>query len=302
MVIPDSSSFIKMSRVVVLLSTLSVAAIPARGQPKDWLVPYGDGFRFGVKEPAGWVGDWSRASSLKSNIIFYPKGHNMHSVYGVIRVRVGRKEDENAGRALAAEVERCREKFPGIEFVDLEVTHPQYPCFAKLFLIEGTSHEYAAYLNPGPGYWYMFTVAMNTGQAAATESELAAFQTVARSLLAMDAAGPPEEGATEFEIALKAADDNLKSKKGERYDADFGRAAGPWLAKAMSRCIKGLPDSELGLFTVLIKVGTDGRAEEVLARPMTGMAKCLKPLFVSARHPKPPGPSWWVKMEVATVR
>lgn len=301
MVILGSFSFRRTAWPVILLLALSVLQALAIEQAKDWLMPYGNGFRFGVKEPAGWLGDWGRASSMKSNIIFYPKGHDMHTVFGVIRVRVDKKA-ESTGDALTAEMERCRQKFPGLEFIDLDVTHPQYPCSPKLFLLEGKSHEYVAYLDPGPGYWYMFSVAMNTGMTAAKESELTAFRTVAGSLLAMDAAAPPEQGATEFETALKAADDNLKSKKGERYDADFARAAGPWLARAMSRCIKGLPDSELGLFTVLVRVGTDGRAEEVLARRLTGMAQCLKPLFVSAKHPKPPGPSWWVKMEIATVR
>lgn len=267
---------------------------PAQDQPMDRLMVYGNGFMFGVKEPEGWLGDWEKAAALRSNIIFYPKGHDLHTAYGIIRVRVNKKRDENTAQDLAADMEGYRKRFPGVEFLDLQAAHPDYQCFPKLFLLEGTFHEYVAYVNPGPAYWYMFSVAINTGKARAKDPELEAFQSVVGSLLAL---GGTKE-TTEFDTALKAADENLGSKKGEKYDADFGRKAGPWLATAMSRCTKGLPDPELVPFTVLVRVGAEGIAEEVLTRPSTKVALCLKPLFAANKHPKPPGPAWWVKMEV----
>jgi hypothetical protein len=294
-----SRIFMGILFAIAFLPALSAPAIPVQEQPKDWLILYGDGFRFGVKEPAGWQGDWERASALKSNIIFYAKGHDLHSAYGVIRVRVNKKADENTGEDLTADMEGYRKRFPAIEFEDLDASHPLYPCFPKLFSLGGQFHEYVAYLNPGPEYWYMFSVAMNTGRNLATDSELGAFRTVVSSLLTLGDGVPSSQDVGGFDVALKAADDNLKSKKGERYDRDFARKAGPWLANAMARCTKGLPDSELGPFTILVRVGSSGTAEEVLVRPETKVASCLKPLFVAAKHPKPPGPSWWVKTDIA---
>jgi hypothetical protein len=285
----------RMARIVLaFLLMLPIPVTPEQGQPKDWLIVYGNGFTFGVKAPEGWLGDWEKASALKSNIILYPKGHDLHTAYGIIRVRVNKKRDENTAEALAADMEGYRQKFPGIEFLDVQATHPHYQCFPKLFLLEGKFHEYVAYVNPGPAHWYMFSVAMNTRDSPAKDPELEAFRTVAGSLLAMDTA----QETTAFEAALKAADENLASKKGEKYDTDFARKAGPWLATALSRCTKGLPDSELIFFTVLVRVGAEGKAEEVLAQPPTKVALCLKPLFAAAKNPKPPGPSWWVKMEI----
>jgi hypothetical protein len=207
---------------------------------------------------------------------------------------VNKKRAENTAEDLATDMEGYRQKFPGIEFLELQAAHPQYQCFPKLFLLEGKFHEYVAYVNPGPAQWYMFSVAMNTGKARAKDSDLEAFRTIVGSLLAL---GGTQE-TTEFEAALKAADANLETKKGTKYDADFARKAGPWIAPAMSRCTKGLPDSELAPFTLLVRVGADGNAEEILARPSTKVALCIKPLFAANKHPKPPGPSWWVKMEI----
>jgi hypothetical protein len=289
----------KIPSALILLAFLICPWLPGQEQPKDWLILHGDGFRFGVKEPAGWQGDWERASYLKSNIIFYPKGHDMTTAYGVIRVRVNNKKDEDMGATLAADMEGYRKRFAEITFQDLEVSHPLYTCFPKLFCLEGKFHEYVAYLNPGKDYWYMFSVAMNTRDKIATESELMAFRTVASSLSAIDAIASSEQPSSDFNAALKTADDNLRSKEGERYDETFARKAGPWLASALRKCTRGLPNTELGPFTVLIRVDSSGKAEEVLVRPLTKVAQCLKPLFASAKHPKPPGPAWWVKMDVA---
>lgn len=288
----------KIPSALGLLAFLICSWLPGQEQPKDWLILHGNGFRFGVKEPAGWQGDWERASDLKSNILFYPKGHAMTTAYGIIRVRVNDKRGEDMGAALAADMEGYRGRYPGITFQDLEVSHPLYACSPKLFCLEGKFHEYVAYLNPGQAYGYMFSVAMNTRDKIATESELAAFRTVASSLTAIDSIGSSGQPSSDFSAALKAADDNMKSKEGERYDGTFARKAGPWLAPAMRKCIKGLPNTELGPFTVLIRVDRSGKAEEVLVRPVTKVAQCLKPLFASAKHPRPPGPAWWVKMDV----
>jgi hypothetical protein len=285
-------------RAVILLAVFS-PILAYQEQLMDRLILYGEGYRFGVQEPAGWQGDWERASSLKSNIIFYPEGHKMTTAYGMIRVRVNKKRDEDTAADLAADMEGYRKRFPTIEFIDLQVAHPHYPCFPKLFLVEKRFHEYVAYVNPGPEYWYMFSVAINTGKNRATDSELEAFRTVVASLLAIDAVGSSGQSESIFGAALKAADDHLKSKEGEKYDTTFARKAGPWLASALSRCTKGLPTSELGPFTVLVRVSVSGQAEEALVRPLTKVAQCLKPLFVTAKHPKPPGPSWWVKMDIA---
>jgi hypothetical protein len=51
-------------------------------------------------------------------------------------------------------------------------------------------------------------------------------------------------------------------------------------------------------FTVLVRVGAAGATEGILAWPDTKVAQRLKAEFPLAGHPKPPGPSWWVKLDV----
>jgi hypothetical protein len=106
------------------------------------------------------------------------------------------------------------------------------------------------------------------------------------------------ETSTDFNTALEAADNNLKTKEGQKYDDSFGLSAGPWLLKALLQCSEGLDREDLVPFTVLVLVGNSGKAEEVLVRPETKVAQCLKSEFAAANHPKPPGPSWWVKMVI----
>ena len=103
----------------------------------------------------------------------------------------------------------------------------------------------------------------------------------------------------EFEIALKTAADNLKLKEGKRYDETFGRSLAPWLGPAMVRWTSDIPTATgVEPFTVLVRVGASGAAEEVLAWPDTKVAQRLKAEFPATGHPIPPGPSWWVKLDV----
>lgn len=291
-------SFKSIFPAIVFLTALS-SPTPLYQKKMDRLIVYGYGFRFGVQEPEGWEGDWKKASHLKANIIFYPKGHDLTLPDGIIRVRVNKKMDENTAEDLATDMEGYRKRFSEVQFDDLDITHPLYTCFPKLFFVENQFHEYVAYVNPGKRFWYMFSVALNTGENPATESELVAFKTVVVSLLAIDAVDSSGEKPSEFDIALKAADDNKKSKEGKRYDELFGLKAAPWVAKALAECTKGLSATELGPFTVLVRVGKSGRAEEVIVWPLSQVAECLKPYFVVAECPKPPGPSWWVRVDIA---
>jgi hypothetical protein len=103
---------------------------------------------------------------------------------------------------------------------------------------------------------------------------------------------------TSFQAALAEADKNLKSEEGKRYDGDFAMSSGPWLQPAVMRCTEGLSEKDLEPFTVVIRVGESGRAEEVLIGPVTKVAKCLKPDFEKAKHPQPPRSSWWVEMRI----
>jgi hypothetical protein len=286
---------------LVLISTGLVAGpVPAaRLQKMDQLLVYGQGFMFGVREPAGWHGDTERAASLKVNILFYPEGHRGKSPEGMIRVGIYDKKDENTAEDLRVDMDGYRRKYPNVRFEDFEAPHGLYASFPKLVFVDGDFYEYVAYINPGMSFWYLFSVSLNTGKRQATGEELEAFRAVTASLVAMGGRAKAAPGPIGFDEALKSAEANLDQKNGRKYDTAFARKAGPWLSKALTACTKGLPDADLAPFTVLIRVSASGKPEEVLVKPPTKVALCLRPSFVSAAGPKPPAPSWWVKMDIA---
>jgi hypothetical protein len=286
----------------LILISMGLAAGPfpaARPQKMDQLLVYGQGFMFGVREPDGWHGDTERAASLKVNILFYPEGHRGKPPEGMIRVGIYDKKDENTAEDLRVDMDGHRRKTPGVRFEDFDAPHGLYASFPKLFFVEGDFHEYVAYVNPGKGFWYLFSVALSTGKRPASGEELDAFRAVTASLVAMGGRAKTAPGPSGFDEALRSAEANLDRKNGRKYDTAFARKAGPWLSKALAACTKGLPDADLAPFTVLIRVSASGKPEEVLVRPATKVALCLRPSFVSAQCPKPPGPAWWVKMGIA---
>jgi hypothetical protein len=154
----------------------------SQNQIADRLVVYGNGFRFGVKEPQGWLGDTEHASVLSSNIIFYPKGDTITSPYGVIRVRVNDKVDENTAADLAADMDDYKSNFADIQYDDLNVSHPEYKCFPKVFYVEGKFYEYVTYVNPGSGISYILSVSLSTQKLRATPAQLSAYAEIVASL------------------------------------------------------------------------------------------------------------------------
>lgn len=120
-----------------------------------------------------------------------------------------------------------------------------------------------------------------------------------------DAGKPPEvqdeiraSPPVEFQNALKAAEANLASGKGQAYEKKMRESTRGWLASEVARCAKERGGTAFGPFTVLVRVGKSGKAEQVQAWPETYIADCLRPKFAAADYPKPPKPSWWFKMDI----
>lgn len=149
----------------------------------DALLVYGEGFAFGVKEPAGWRSDTeAEAAKLHVNIVFFPGVAGPKAGEVNIRVRVNEKTDEDTIKDLQADMEGYRKEYPKIQLEEIPFKHAEYATFAKLFVQPGDFYEYTAYLNPGPQYPYTLSVALSKGKSAATPAELAAYETVLKSL------------------------------------------------------------------------------------------------------------------------
>lgn len=168
----------------MLMAFLIGARLKAQLEPKPAnLIVYGKGFAFGVKEPVGWRGDTGDlANKHQVNIIFSPSQDDSLRHEVTIRVRVNKKQDENTIEDLNYDLEQYRKKYPLIHFSDFKIAHSEYKTFAKSAFLPGQFYEYVAYLNPGEGKPYIFSVAMSRKSTPATDPELKAFESVLESV------------------------------------------------------------------------------------------------------------------------
>jgi hypothetical protein len=157
-------------------------AVGAAEERKDALLVYGEGFAFSVKEPRGWRGDIEAAQKYGANIVFFPEAAGSRSANVTIRLRVSQKVDENTAADLEADRDTYRREHPKVQFGELRIRHPQYGTFSELFFQPSAFYEYVSYLNPGPKYGIILSVAMSKARSAATESELEAYEAVLDSV------------------------------------------------------------------------------------------------------------------------
>lgn len=168
---------------IILQTILFILPVSQQGEKSDRILVYGDDFLFGVKEPTGWHGDTDSAANYSANIIFTRPDQDSTSPYGIIRVCVNDKVDENTVEDLAYDMKEYKQKYAGIKFGDLPVQHSKYKCFSKIFFIEKDFYEYVTYINPGKEFTYALSVSLSKKDVRATEEELSAYKVVVSSLL-----------------------------------------------------------------------------------------------------------------------
>jgi hypothetical protein len=161
----------------------SALLLAAEKPPLNSLIVYGEGFAFGVKEPQGWVGDTQNSHNFDANIIFYKKSETAENAKALIRILVAKKADENTKADLEYDMEGYKSKYSNIKFKDIDVSHPTYKTFPKLFFVPDTFFEYVVYINPGEGVPQLYSVSMNKQKKEATNEELEAFRSIVRSIL-----------------------------------------------------------------------------------------------------------------------
>ena len=75
-----------------------------------------------------------------------------------------------------------RAQHPKIQFKDLAIKNPRYLCLAKVFYVPREFYEYVAYVNPGPGKPFLFSVSMNSQKVDASVKEIEAYKSAVESL------------------------------------------------------------------------------------------------------------------------
>lgn len=270
----------------VLLAPVLMAA----DAPQDHaLIVYGKGFVFGVNEPIGWHGDEDAAAGYHVNMVFFPADKASRRADVTLRIRVSKKVDEDTAADLKADMDGYRREYPKVQFGELPIEHPAFTVFPKVFFIPGQFYEYIAYLNPGPKTPFIFSVAMSVQGRPATEAELAALKTVAKSLVVLD---------MPFEEALAIAQRNEASAVGAKYDDAVGAEFSRRHADTLAQCANGVDASELAAFDLLMQLSSNGRVEKTMALPLTIVAKCIAGSVVDDEYPHPPDGHYWVRVHL----
>ncbi len=101
-------------------------------------------------------------------------------------MRVNPKADEDTAGDLAAELDGYRGIYPELRTAELSAHHGTYETVAAVLFRPGLFYEYIAYLNPGPRVPWSVTVTLSKPRVPATSGELAAFETVVRSIAVAD--------------------------------------------------------------------------------------------------------------------
>jgi hypothetical protein len=102
-----------------------------------------------------------------------------------------------------------------------------------------------------------------------------------------------------YDDAMRAASMNVTTPEGKAFDRKVGVWFGEKHQKTMVRCTEGVADSDLAPFDLLIEVGADGHVLEVVARPTTKVATCLRQAVESDVLPIPPKDDYWVRIAMS---
>jgi hypothetical protein len=172
----------RLKLLLVLGAILLVAPLAADGD--GGMMVYGSDWGLLISEPAGWHGDTEEvAKKYRVSVVFLPQAAESRKADVTIRVRVGKKTDDNIAGDLTADMDGYKKEYPKVEFSELSDIDSRYPVVAKMFFVRGEFYEYVAYLNPGKEYPHILSVALSKAKEAATPSEMAAYQKVIQSLI-----------------------------------------------------------------------------------------------------------------------
>jgi hypothetical protein len=170
-----------------LLAALGVAATLLAAPPavkaeeaKDVVTVTTKEYVLTVHTPEGWQGDTEAAKQYQGVVVFTPKAAGPDSAK--ILVSVHHKSDENTELRLQGEIAQYRKRYPHLELKDLDVKHPQYATFGKLFSQPDDFYQYISFLNPGAVYPYTLYAAMLKQKTPATPEELATYKDILQSL------------------------------------------------------------------------------------------------------------------------
>jgi hypothetical protein len=125
---------------------------------------------------------------------------------------------------------------------------------------------------------------------------------LALAAAALGLAGRPLR-ADKFEDSLNLAKANAATPAGREFEQRVAeRFDEAKLRDALLTCAASAREEDTVPFVVLLELGTDGRASQVLLRPPVPVAVCLRWTIRETPFPRAPKPGYWVMVDVSPRR
>jgi len=295
---------------VMLVAMLPTFATPQAGGGKSTEdancgIVYGDAHAFTVCAPKGWVLDNTIMHNQGIYAVFYPTGTTWNRAKEngtVMYVNTTRKLGDNATVA-----EDTLRHAPAAKIIKGEVIPTQDGDGDAL--VQKFEHgafdrfEAVAYLD-SPKIIVM--VVMTSASPDTFNRDYPAFQELVKSYRFLSstvtfghaAQQPPDWEAEQLKAARKAVEKNMLTAEGHQYDGKFGTEFGKKYPAVMKRCTEAA-GNDTGAFDLFLRVDEDGKVKDVLMAPATKVAVCLRQQLLQDEFPPPPGPSYWVNINMS---
>ncbi len=101
--------------------------------------------------------------------------------------------------------------------------------------------------------------------------------------------------STSLSDARSAVEANLKTPEGKAFDERQGNDFGQNHMAPLRAC-KAAASSDPTSFWILLKLGKDGNAEELLFYPTTKLTDCARDGLMKEKFLAPPRPDYWVSI------
>ncbi len=102
--------------------------------------------------------------------------------------------------------------------------------------------------------------------------------------------------------AMKAADDNLQTPDGRKFDEQVGKTFASNYSSTVDECLKSSGDFSLVPFDMVLQVGGNGTVEQIVVSKMSRTSSCVVAKVGSGLFPPPPKPDYWVKISLEAKR
>jgi len=165
---------------------------PAAAADPSYLTVREKDYVLTVHRPVGWQEDAEGATKYRGKFLFRPQPEAGKADSGtVLLVSTYHKFDENVALRLQSDADSFRKQFPNLVEGTVDVKHPRYATYARVFSQPDGFYQYVTYLNPGGSQPYAVYVALGREKGAATPAELAAYKQLVESLVISLPAGKP---------------------------------------------------------------------------------------------------------------